>query len=169
MGSNLVVSAPNAGRVQERLGVLDFLAVADFFLSETAKLADVVLPSTQWAEEEGTITNLEGRVLLRHRAVEPPPGVRSDLEILGGLAELLGYKAGFPSEPRTVFDELRRASSGGAADYSGITYESIDAEGGVFWPCSGEKEPRHTTDVSRPLRNAGWAGSVSPGRVPPPG
>jgi assimilatory nitrate reductase catalytic subunit len=141
MGSNLVVSAPNAGRVQERLGALDFLAVADFFLSETAKLADVVLPSTQWAEEEGTMTNLEGRVLLRHRAVQPPPGVRSDLEILAGLAELRGYKDGFPSEPRTVFDELRRASSGGAADYSGITYERIAAESGVFWPCTGERHP----------------------------
>jgi assimilatory nitrate reductase catalytic subunit len=141
MGSNLVVSAPNAGRVQERLGALDFLAVADFFLSETAKLADVVLPSTQWAEEEGTMTNLEGRVLLRHRAVEPPPGVRSDLEILAELAERLGYKNGFPNEPRAVFDELRRASSGGAADYSGITYERIDAESGVFWPCTGEKDP----------------------------
>jgi assimilatory nitrate reductase catalytic subunit len=141
MGSNLVVSAPNAGHVQERLGALDFLAVADFFLSETAKQADVVLPSTQWAEEEGTMTNLEGRVLLRHRAVEPPPGVRSDLEILAGLAELRGYKDGFPSEPRAVFDELRRASSGGAADYSGITYERIAAESGVFWPCSGETDP----------------------------
>jgi assimilatory nitrate reductase catalytic subunit len=141
MGSNLVVSAPNAGRVQERLGALDFLVVADFFLSETAKLADVVLPSTQWAEEEGTMTNLEGRVLLRHRAVEPPPGVRSDLEILSGLAELRGYKDGFPSEARTVFDELRRASSGGAADYSGITYDRITAESGLFWPCTGERHP----------------------------
>src|SRR5712671_1888521 len=102
-------------------------------------------------DAEGTMTNLEGRVLLRHRAVEPPRGVRSDLEILAGLAERLGYKNGFLSEPRAVFDELPRASSGGAADYSGITYERIDAEGGVFWPCSGEKEPRHTTDVSRPL------------------
>jgi assimilatory nitrate reductase catalytic subunit len=141
MGSNVVVSAPHAGHIQEKLGALDFLAVADFFLSDTAKLADVVLPATQWAEEEGTMTNLEGRVLLRRRAVEAPPGVRSDLEILAGLAELLGYKDAFPSEPRAVFDELRRASGGGAADYSGITYERIEAESGVFWPCPGERHP----------------------------
>lgn len=141
MGSNVVVSAPNAGYIENRLAALDFLAVADFFLSDTAKLADVVLPTTQWAEEEGTMTNLEGRVVLRRRAVEPPPGVRSDLEILAGLAELLGYRGTFLAEPRAVFDELRRASRGGAADYSGITYERIARDHGVFWPCPRENHP----------------------------
>lgn len=141
MGSNIAVSAPNAGHIEKKLAALDFLAVADFFLSDTAKLADVVLPATQWAEEEGTMTNLEGRVLLRRRAVEPPSGVRSDLEILAGLAERLGYKDAFPSEPRAVFDELRRASAGGAADYSGITYERIARDDGVFWPCAGTDHP----------------------------
>ncbi|MFK4222567.1 molybdopterin oxidoreductase family protein [Streptomyces sp. NPDC019890] len=135
MGSNPVVSAPHAGHVEERLRSLDFLAVADVVLSETAALADVVLPVTQWAEETGTTTNLEGRVLLRRRAVSPPPGVRSDLEVLGGLANLLGHEKGFPSDPEEVFDELRRASAGGPADYSGITYGRIAAENGVFWPC----------------------------------
>lgn len=135
MGSNLSVSAPNAALIEERLGALDFLVVADFFLSETAELADVVLPTTQWAEESGTMTNLEGRVLIRNRAVMPPPGVRSDLEILSALAERLSSQASFPQEPEAVFEELRRASAGGAADYSGITYERIAAEDGVFWPC----------------------------------
>lgn len=138
MGSNVVVSAPNAGHIERRLAALDFLVVADFFLSETARIADVVLPTTQWAEEEGTMTNLEGRVLLRRRAVEPPAGVRSDLEILSALAERLGCREGFPKQSRAVFEELRRASAGGAADYSGITYERIAAEDGVFWPCPGE-------------------------------
>ncbi len=68
MGSNIAVSAPNGNRVDERLRALDCLVVADFFLSETAALADVVLPSAQWAEEEGTMTNLEGRVIRRRRA-----------------------------------------------------------------------------------------------------
>ncbi|HSU08407.1 MAG TPA: molybdopterin-dependent oxidoreductase, partial [Pseudonocardia sp.] len=79
--SNPVVSAPNARHVEERFAALDFLAVTDIFLSETARLADVVLPTTQWAEESGTMTNPEGRVLLRRKAVDPPPGVRSDLQI----------------------------------------------------------------------------------------
>lgn len=135
MGSNPVVSAPHAGHVEERLRSLDFLAVADVVLSETAALADVVLPVTQWAEETGTTTNLEGRVLLRRRAVTAPAGVRSDLDVLHGLAGLLGHGKGFPADPEEVFDELRRASAGGPADYAGITYERIAAEDGVFWPC----------------------------------
>ncbi|MFE6128248.1 molybdopterin oxidoreductase family protein [Streptomyces sp. NPDC056437] len=144
MGSNPVVSAPRAAHVEERLRSLDFLAVADVVLSETAALADVVLPVTQWAEETGTTTNLEGRVLLRRRAVSAPPGVRSDLEILGGLAALLGHEKGFPADPEEVFEELRRASAGGPADYSGITYRRIAEEDGVFWPCPEDSaEIRH--------------------------
>lgn len=139
MGSNPVVSAPHAAHVEERLRSLDFLAVADVVLSETAALADVVLPVTQWAEETGTTTSLEGRVLLRQRAVTPPDGVRSDLEVLHGLAALLGHGKGFPTDPEEVFDELRRASAGGPADYAGITYGRIAAENGVFWPCPDEQ------------------------------
>ncbi|WP_431330947.1 molybdopterin oxidoreductase family protein [Streptomyces sp. IPPR8] len=135
MGSNPVVSAPRAAHVEERLRSLDFLAVCDVVLSETAALADVVLPVTQWAEETGTTTNLEGRVLLRRRAITPPDGVRSDLEVLHELAGRLGVEKGFPTEPEEVFDELRRASAGGPADYSGIDYRRLAEENGVFWPC----------------------------------
>ncbi|MGI5156891.1 molybdopterin oxidoreductase family protein [Microbispora sp. CA-102843] len=142
-GSNPVVSAPRAGHVTRRLEALDLLVVSDFVLSETAAMADVVLPTTQWAEEAGTMTNLEGRVLLRRQAAAPPPGARSDLEILQGLAERLGCGEKFPADPRTVFDELRRASAGGVADYSGITYERIAAETGVFWPCPETAEEPH--------------------------
>jgi assimilatory nitrate reductase catalytic subunit len=140
-GSNLTVSVPRAGFIQQRLKALDFLLVADFFLSDTAQMADVVLPSAQWAEEEGTMTNLEGRVLLRRRSGRPPEGVRTDLSVLKHLAARLGVPEGFSDEPRTVFDELRRASSGGVADYAGITYERIAAEEGVFWPCPSEAHP----------------------------
>ncbi len=140
-GSNLVVSAPRAGNIEQRLDALDFLMVSDFFLSETAERADVVLPSAQWAEEEGTMTNLEGRVILRQRAMAPPAGVRTDLEALAALGELLGCGDRFPAEPGEVFEELRRATAGGAADYSGITYERIRREKGVFWPCAGERHP----------------------------
>nr|WP_312894967.1 molybdopterin-dependent oxidoreductase [Nonomuraea soli] len=139
-GSNPVVSAPASLAVAERLRSLDFLVVADFVRSETAELADVVLPTTQWAEESGTMTNLEGRVLLRRQAVEPPNGVRSDLFVLAELAARLGDHK-FATEPREVFDELRRASAGGSADYSGITYERIADETGVFWPCPSEDHP----------------------------
>jgi len=142
VGSNPLVSAPDALRVEERLRRLDFLVVADFFLSETAAQADVVLPSAQWAEEEGTMTNLEGRVIRRRRAFPPPPGVKTDLEILCALAERLGAGRAFAfSGAREVFEELRRASAGGPADYAGISYEKIDAARGVFWPCPTEEHP----------------------------
>lgn len=87
------------------------------------------------------MTNLEGRVILR-RAIGPPPeGVRTDLEVLAGLAERLGCAEHFPVSPRTVFGELRRASAGGVADYSGITYERLAADDGAFWPCPDEDGP----------------------------
>ncbi len=142
VGSNPLVSAPDADRVRMRLESLDMLVVSDFFLSETAAVADVVLPSAQWAEEDGTTTNLEGRVIRRRRCSDPPRGVRTDIETIVALAAKLGYPAAFPSAaPRDVFDELRRASRGGAADYSGITYERIDESDGVFWPCPGPDHP----------------------------
>ncbi|HEV2929673.1 MAG TPA: molybdopterin-dependent oxidoreductase, partial [Propionibacteriaceae bacterium] len=117
MASNPVVSAPDVNRVRERLGALDLLVVSDIFCSETAELADVVLPCAQWAEEEGTMTNLEGRVIRRRRALPPPEGVRDDLTVLKELADRLGRGQYFSAEPREVFAELARASAGGIADY----------------------------------------------------
>jgi assimilatory nitrate reductase catalytic subunit len=141
MGSNIVVSAPDSARVERRLAQLDFLVVGDIFMSETARRADVVLPVTQWAEEDGTMTNFEGRVVLRRKALDAPANVRSDLEILAAIAQRLGCGDRFGSQPEAVFDELRRASAGGKADYAGITYERIAAEDGVFWPCPHEGHP----------------------------
>ncbi|MFV2099902.1 molybdopterin oxidoreductase family protein [Micromonospora sp. LOL_024] len=147
-GSNPVVSAPRAGRIERRLRDLDLLVVVDFLLSETAALADVVLPSAQWAEEDGTMTNLEGRVLRRRALRHPPPGVRTDLTILADLTARLERGRG-SADPRTVFEELRRASAGGVADYAGISWDRIDAADGVFWPCpadDGPDSPRLFTD-----------------------
>jgi assimilatory nitrate reductase catalytic subunit len=141
MGSNPVVSAPRAGHVQSRLASLDCLVVADVVLSETAAMADVVLPVAQWAEEDGTTTDLQGRVLLRRRALSPPPGVRTDLHVLAGLADRLGCPTGFPVEPQVAFDELRRASAGGTADYAGISYDRLAAGEALYWPCPDEAHP----------------------------
>lgn len=142
VGSNPLVSAPNGNHVASRMRALDTLIVCDYFLSETALAADIVLPSAQWAEEDGTMTNLEGRVIRRRRAVTPPDGVRSDLAIIAGLATALGRSSGFsfPNE-EAVFDELRRATAGGLADYAGITYARIDETGGLFWPCPAADHP----------------------------
>ena len=160
MASNPVVSAPRAAHIEERIRSLDFLAVCDVVLSETAALADVVLPVTQWAEETGTTTNLEGRVLLRRRAVTPPDGIRSDLEVLHELAARLGVEKGFPTDPQEVFEELRRASAGGAADYSGITYRRLVEEDGVFWPCPAAVEAAGAGEDALP---GGEVPAVHPG------
>jgi assimilatory nitrate reductase catalytic subunit len=141
MASNIAVSAPEATQLIERLKTLDLLVVADIFLSETAALADVVLPVTQWAEDEGTMTNLEGRVLWRRRAKEPPPGVWTDAQILKGLADRLGRGRFFSADVREIYAEFRRATAGGAADYSGIEYERIARENGMFWPCPSADHP----------------------------
>ncbi|MGW4373635.1 molybdopterin oxidoreductase family protein [Streptomyces albidoflavus] len=135
MGSNPVVSAPDAGHVTRRLQALDHLVVCDFVLSETALLADVVLPVAQWAEETGTLTNLEGRVLLRRAALAPPPGVRTDLHVLHALAARLGHPRGFPEDAEEVFAELGRATAGAPADYAGISYDRLTGEPGLHWPC----------------------------------
>ncbi len=141
LGSNPVVSAPNAGHVASRLASLDHLVVADLVLSETAAMADVVLPTAQWAEEDGTTTNLEGRVLLRRKAVDPPLGVRTDLQVLHELAARLGRTTGFPTSAEEVFDELRRASAGGIADYAGISYARLSAGEQLHWPCPSTDHP----------------------------
>jgi assimilatory nitrate reductase catalytic subunit len=142
MGFNPVMSSPAADAIERRLSSLDFLAVSDVFLSETAQLADLVLPAAQWAEEDGTMTNLEGRVIRRRRVVQPPPGVASDIGIIAGLAERLGQGERFQyGSPEDVFAELARATRGAPADYSGISYARIDAEQGVFWPCPSVDHP----------------------------
>ena len=132
--SNIAVAAPDANAVIEGLRSLDFLVVCDFFLSETAAEADLVLPVLQWAEEDGTLTNLEGRVLRRRRAISPPAGARSELWIMARLAERLDAPSTYSEDPETVFEELRRASAGGLADYSGIDYAMLDRGEAAYWP-----------------------------------
>ena len=133
-GANVAVSAPNAGEVVKGLRSLDFLVVCDFVMSETAREADLVLPVLQWAEEEGTMTNLEGRVLRRRAAVTPPAGARSELWIFSELAQRLNAPSTFSPDPETVFTELRAASEGGLADYSGIDYALLDSGAEAYWP-----------------------------------
>jgi assimilatory nitrate reductase catalytic subunit len=134
-GSNLVVSAPNARQVTDRLASLDLLVVCDFVPSETALLADVVLPVTQWAEEEGTMTSLEGRVIRRRKVVDAPAGSRSELWIWSELARRLSAAGTWDTDPAAVFDELARASEGGRADYSGLSHARLDGEEALYWPC----------------------------------
>ncbi|HLU46861.1 MAG TPA: molybdopterin oxidoreductase family protein [Planctomycetota bacterium] len=134
--SNPLVSAPDHRFAREAIERLEFFGVIDFFLSETARHADVVLPGSLMEEDEGVTTNVEGRVILHQKAVDPPPGARVDWQIICDLAERLGAGDKFRfRSPRDIFEELRVASKGGIADYYGITWEKIIENHGVFWPC----------------------------------
>ena len=142
-GCNLVVSAPRTTGLADRLRELDLLVVCDVVPSETARLADVVLPVAQWAEEDGTMTTLEGRVVRRRRAVAAPDGVRDELSVLAELADRLGRPGVIPRTAVEVFDELRAASAGGPADYSGISYQRLESGEALFWPCPATMDGRH--------------------------
>jgi len=140
--NNPFVSMPNLDRIRACYERLELHVQIDFFLSETAARADVVLPCTTWAEEGGTTTNAEGRVILRHRAADAPGEARADRWIVGQLADRLGVGDRFAfASLEEVFEELRGASKGGIADYSGITYERLEETGGLFWPVPSEDHP----------------------------
>jgi assimilatory nitrate reductase catalytic subunit len=139
---NPLVSLPDSNFTREALEKLEYFGVVDFFLSETAQHADVVFPGSLQEEDEGIVCSAEGRVLHIRKAVEPPGNAWVDWRIYCELAKRLGNaeRFGFQSS-REIFDELRQASRGGHADYYGITYERIDREMGVFWPCPSEDHP----------------------------
>ena len=133
---NPLVSLPDANFTREALSKLEFFGVIDFFMSETAHYADIVLAGSLQEEDEGIICSAEGRVQKINKAVDPPGEAKSDALIICDLARRLG-KGQYFSYPgtREIYEELRRASQGGLADYYGITWERIEAELGVFWPC----------------------------------
>jgi assimilatory nitrate reductase catalytic subunit len=139
---NPAVSLPDTRFTAAALERLEFYTVIDFFLSESAQYADVVLPGSLHEEDEGTSTTVEGRVV-RIRAATPPPGsARRDWEILLDIARRLGKERYFPyTNTEQIFNEMRRASHGGTADYTGITWKRIEDEFGVFWPCPSEGHP----------------------------
>ncbi len=139
---NPLVSLPDAHFTREALEKIEFLGVIDFFLSETARYADVVLAGSLHEEDEGVGCTAEGRIVHINKAVDPPGHARTDCAIICDLARRLGKGRYFPySEPREIFEELREASRGGIADYYGVTYEKIDRQMGVFWPCPSLDHP----------------------------
>jgi assimilatory nitrate reductase catalytic subunit len=132
---NPVVSSPDATFAAEALDKLEFYSVIDFFLSESAQHADIVLPGSLHEEDEGTSTTGEGRIVKINKAVDPPGEARVDWEILTDLAARLGKGHYFDYDnTEQIFEELRLASAGGTADYLGATWQRIEDEMGLFWP-----------------------------------
>ncbi|HLH10061.1 MAG TPA: molybdopterin oxidoreductase family protein [Terriglobales bacterium] len=139
---NPLVSLPDANFTREALSRLEFFGIVDFFLSETAHHADVVLAGSLQEEEDGIGCSAEGRVIHWQKSVDPPGDARCDSAIIVDLAHRLGKAAFFPfGNPADILEELREASRGGVADYYGITYQKIDEMKGVFWPCPTPEHP----------------------------
>ncbi|MBS1794244.1 MAG: nitrate reductase [Acidobacteria bacterium] len=138
--NNGMVSLPDTNRIRESLEGLEFNVNIDFFMSEAARYADVVLPGTTWAEDEGVTANSEARVVKINKAVDPPGEAKPDWWIVQEIAKRMGRGKYFQfNNPREIFDELRVASRGGNADYYGISYEKIERQHGVMWPCPTEE------------------------------
>ena len=135
MGENPMISDPDVNHVAEALRRLDFLVVQDIFLSETARLADVVLPAASFAEKEGTFTNTERRVQRVRKALEPPGEARTDWEILCDLARRMGCDMSY-ADPAQIQDEIASLTP----IYGGITYDRLD-EGPLQWPCPTSDHP----------------------------
>lgn len=144
-GTNPAVSLPELQRVrsileQDRL----FLVVQDIFLSETAQLADVVLPAATWGEKTGTFTNVDRTVHLSEKAVDPPGDAKSDLDIFLDYAHRLDLrdKDGQPlvkwHDPESAFEAWKECTRGRPCDYTGMTYEKLRGGSGIQWPCNEE-------------------------------
>jgi len=139
---NPKVSLPDNNFVTRMLDKLEFYVAIDFFLNESAHHADIVLPGSLHEEDEGIVTQIEGRVIKINKAVDPPGDAKQDWRVIQDIARAMGRERGFTfNEPREILDELRVASEGYIADYSGVTYEKIERQGGVFWPCPNENHP----------------------------
>ncbi len=135
VATNPASGMPDAGYVKNALEDV-FLITQDAFYSETVDCADVVLPAATWGESEGTTTNMERRVSRVTAAVEPPAGVRQDLDIIAAIGNRIepGLFGTPPLDPSSVFDELRALTAGTTADLSGISYERLADELAVRWP-----------------------------------
>jgi len=136
MGENPALSDPDAHHAREGLANLEHLVVQDIFLTETAYLADVVLPATAWPEKVGTVTNTDRLVQLGRKAIEPPGDAREDLWIIVELAKRLGLAWTY-AHPREVFDEMRQCMN----SIAGITWERLERDSAVTYPCENEGDP----------------------------
>jgi formate dehydrogenase alpha subunit len=135
LGENPILSDPDAGHVEEALKKCGFLVVQDIFMTETARLADVVLPGASFAEKDGTFTNTERRVSRVRKAVEPPGQARTDLDILNDLAARMGLKWS-ATAPEAVMVEI----AGLTPSYAGISYARLEGDG-LVWPCPDASHP----------------------------
>lgn len=135
MGENPMVSDPDLNHVKHALESTEFLVVQDIFLTETAQLADVVLPAAAFAEKDGTFSNTERRVQRVRKAINPPGQAKADWEIIMELMNQLGYEKKY-SNPSEIFDEMAALTP----SYAGIDYKRLEKTG-LQWPCPNKEHP----------------------------
>jgi predicted molibdopterin-dependent oxidoreductase YjgC len=135
IGENPLVSDPDLNHCEKSLKNLDFLVVQDIFLTETAMLADVVLPSACYAEKDGTFSNTDRRVQRVRKAVDPPGEAWDDWKITCEISTRMGYPMSYDSS-RQIFEEISRVTP----SYGGLTYERIEHQG-IHWPCPNAEHP----------------------------
>ncbi|WP_449186226.1 formate dehydrogenase subunit alpha [Zhurongbacter thermophilus] len=149
MGENPVISDPNTNEVIENLKALEFLVVQDIFMTETAELADVVLPAAAFLEKEGTYTNSDRRIQRVRKAFEPIGSAKPDWVIIQELARYMGYDMHY-SSPAEIMEEIRRV----APIYAGVTYERLERGEVLHWPVRGLDHPGtpilHTDKFAHP-------------------
>jgi len=150
MGENPMVSDPDIQHVKESLESLEFLVVQDIFMTETAELADVVLPAAAWAEKDGTYTSTERRVQYIRKAVEAPGDAREDWDIICDLAKRMGAEGFDFNSPAEIFEEIREVTP----QYAGMNPERLSKPEGLHWPCPDESHPGtpilHTEQFATP-------------------
>ena len=137
-GENPMMSDPESGELRHAFSHLDLMVVMDMFMTESARLADVVLPVAGWSEKDGTFINTERRIQRVRTAVNAPDGTRLDWWVFGELARRMGYDGMCYQGPEDIWNELRRVVP---AAFGGISYARMDREPGVFWPCPDESHP----------------------------
>ena len=162
MGENTVVSDPNTNHAQAALEATDFIVVQDIFMTDTAKLADVVLPAGTFAESDGTFANSERRVQRVRAAIKPVGEARTDVDILLDLMNRFGVDQNLETAS-DVWDEMRSL----APLFTGISYERLDKEGGIQWPCPTEDHPG-TPYLHKDEMDSGMPGYFAPvDHIPP--
>ena len=137
MGEDIVLSEPNVSALERGLNEIDFVVVQDIFLNETCRYADVIFPAACFAEKDGVFTNSDRRVQRVRKAVDPPGEARPDWEIVCDLARAVGYPMPRYAGPGEIYAEMASL----APKFAGISYERIEFEGGLQWPCTDDTHP----------------------------
>jgi formate dehydrogenase major subunit len=162
MGENPAMSDPDVDHARQALAELEMLVVQDLFLTETAYLADVVLPASAFPEKTGTFTNTDRSVQLARKALETPGEARQDLDIIVAMARQLGLDWHY-SHPREVFEEMRKAMP----SIAGITWERLERESAVTYPCAHEGDPGERVVFTEQFPTASGRAKLVPAKIIP--